>query len=141
MKKGLLFGMALFLGLGLAGSVIFSQPEAKIKATMESTTQLATAADTEAMTYTGTIIDNMCASNTKDIASFIKTHTKECALMPQCVASGYSLYADGMLQPFDDKSNAKVQEFLKKPESKLDVVVTATKADGMLSLISIKNRK
>lgn len=141
MKKGLLFSMVLFLSLVLAGSMAFSQSEATMKASMESTAQVTTAANAETMTVTGTVIDNMCASSTKDIAAFIKTHAKECTLKPQCVASGYSIYADGALQAFDDESNAKIEEFLKKPESKLDIVVTATKTDGTLSLVSIENRK
>jgi type 1 fimbria pilin len=94
------------------------------------------------MTFNGVIIDNMCAGSHKaELADFIKTHTKDCALMPGCVASGYAIYADGKLYEFDKASNAKVVTFLKKKESKLQVKVVADKVGGKLSLVSIENAK
>ena len=56
----------------------------------------------------------MCldAHKTEDVAVFIKTHSKECAL--KCEASGYAIFADGILNKFDQDSNAKITEFLKK---------------------------
>jgi hypothetical protein len=93
------------------------------------------------MTYQGTIIDNLCATGNKaNLGKFIKTHTKECALMPNCAASGYSLYMpDGSLMAFDKASGAKIQKFLKKKSSKLEVSVSANSIDGTLQLVSIKN--
>ena len=68
----------------------------------------------DTMTVKGDIIDNMCADGNKDnLTEFVKSHTKGCALMPNCVASGYSLYVDGKLHKFDDASNKKIEEFLK----------------------------
>jgi len=95
------------------------------------------------VTLRGTIIDNQCAGAQKpeELAAFIKTHTKECALMSVCVASGYSIYSDGKLTKFDKASNAKVEEFLKKADSKLEVVVVAKKAGDMLDLVSIESQK
>jgi len=90
----------------------------------------------------GDIIDNMCANGPKDaLADFVKTHTKECALAPHCAASGYSIYADGVLYKFDSASSKKVEEFLKQESSKLQVVVKANKVGEELSLISIENQK
>ncbi|MEW5901098.1 MAG: hypothetical protein AB1715_06515 [Acidobacteriota bacterium] len=95
----------------------------------------------EAVILKGDIIDNMCAGANKDnLAEFVKTHTKACTLMPDCVASGYSLYADGTLYKFEKASNVKVEEFLRKPESKLQVVVKAKKIGQELSLVSIENQ-
>jgi len=89
----------------------------------------------------GTIIDNACGyGNEKDLANFIKTHTKECALMPGCVESGYSIYNEGKLIKFDKESNAKVEEFLRKTDSKLEVVIEAKKAGEELHLVSIHNQ-
>jgi hypothetical protein len=97
--------------------------------------------DAETMTLKGDIIDNMCASNHKDdMTEFVKTHTKACALMPNCVDSGYSLYVDGKLHKFDEASNKKIEEFLKKDDSKLQVEVTFAKKGDMISLVSIKNQ-
>jgi len=113
----------------IAGAVYAAQEAAK------------PAAGSKAMTYEGTIIDNACAtSNKAKLGEFIKTHTKQCALMPNCAASGYSLYMpDGSLMPFDKASGTKIQKFLKKKSSKLEVSVKANDNAGTLELVSIKN--
>ena len=93
-------------------------------------------------TINGVLIDNLCADAQKpeNLAAFVKTHTKSCTLMPRCVASGYSIYADGKLMKFDKESNAKIEEFLKKNESKLDVVIVVKKIEGKLNLVTIENQ-
>jgi hypothetical protein len=89
----------------------------------------------------GDVIDNMCASAHKDaLAEFVKTHTKECAIAPGCIESGYSLFADGKLYAFSKDSSAKVAEFVKKADSKLQVVITAKQVGDELSLVSIENQ-
>jgi hypothetical protein len=100
------------------------------------------AATPEAMVLKGYIIDNRCASanNADTLGEFVKTHTKQCALTPVCVESGYSIYADGVLTAFDKDSSAKVAEFLKKADSKLQVTVTAKQVGDALSLVSIENQ-
>jgi len=96
----------------------------------------------DAVVLKGDVIDNTCASANKDkLAEFVKTHTKQCALMPGCIESGYSFYADGKLYAFDKDSNAKVVEFLKKADSKLQVTITAKQVGDELSLVSIENQK
>lgn len=96
-----------------------------------------------AQTIKGTIIDNQCAGNQtpEQLASFLKGHTKSCTLMPGCIESGYSIFADGKLMKFDKESNTKIVEFLKKADSSLDVVVVAKKAGELLSLDSIENQQ
>ncbi len=96
----------------------------------------------DTMTLKGDIIDNMCAAANKDtLADFVKTHTKACALMPACVASGYSLFAEGKLYKFDAQSNKKIEEFLKKEDSKLQVSVELKKEAEVYSLVSIESQK
>jgi hypothetical protein len=96
----------------------------------------------DVITLTGTVIDNRCAeANKADLANFVKTHTKECALMPACVASGYAIFAEGKLTAFDKDSNKKIEEFLQKDASKTHVVIKANLAGHVLSLISIENQK
>lgn len=96
----------------------------------------------ETMTLKGDVIDNMCANGHKDeLAEFVKNHTKACALMPSCAASGFSLFAEGQLHRFDISSSAMVEEFLKKENSKLQVVVTVKKNGEELSLLSISNQE
>lgn len=132
MKKLLLAGMLLCFATSLA----FAQE------TTTPTEPTLTPAGTE-ITLTGDVIDNICADSQKpeDLANFVKTHTKQCALMPNSVESGYSIFADGKLYKFDKESNAKIQEFLKNEDSKLQVVVTAKKVGEELSLVTIENQK
>ncbi|MDD5130976.1 MAG: hypothetical protein PHS66_08040 [Candidatus Omnitrophica bacterium] len=150
MKKILFVLMALCL----ASSLAFAAEEA---ATVAATTDTAAAvapevaaadmpaaaaAASEEMMVKGDIIDNMCAGANKDkIAEFVKTHTKECALQPACIESGYSIFADGKLYAFDKVSSAKVAEFLKQADSKLQVAITAKQVGDELSLVSIENQK
>ena len=94
----------------------------------------------KAVTLKGDIIDNMCAGAQKSqLSTFVKTHTKECAL--QCAASGYSIFSDGKLSKFDKASNPKIEEFLKKPDTKLQVVIVAEPEGKELDLVSIENQK
>ena len=125
MKKTALLAAALLLAAGLAYAAEAAKPAEMSKA----------------MTFEGTIIDNQCASQNKaNLPEFIKTHPKSCALMPNCAASGYSLYMpDGKLMAFDKESNAKILAFLKKKSSKLTVVIKASEVSGELKLASIKN--
>ena len=100
------------------------------------------AAKPQVKKMTGIIVDNMCAgSHQADIAEFVKGHTKECALMPDCVKSGYSLFTEGKLLPFDEASSAKIEKFLKKKNSTLNVAVKAALVEDKLSLKSISNKK
>jgi len=110
--------------------------------TTTATTTVATTVTTpEAVVLKGDVIDNTCAGANKDnLAEFIKTHTKACTLKPGCIESGYSLYADGKLYAFDKDSNAKVAEFLKTADSKLQVTVTAKQVGDELNLVSIENQ-
>jgi len=122
MKKLVLVAICLFF----AASISYAQD---------------TAATVSELTLTGDIIDNMCAgSHAADTAEFVKTHTKECAASPACAASGYSIFANGQLKKFDKDSSAKIEEFLKDPASKLQVVVVAKEVGGELSLVSVQNQ-
>ncbi len=100
-------------------------------------------APVKAMELEGTIIDNQCATaNKANLPEFIKTHPKSCALMPNCAASGYSLYMpDGSLKAFDKASNAKIEKFLKTKAGKLEVNVKVKETGSELNLVSIKNMK
>lgn len=91
------------------------------------------------MILKGDIIDNMCAGANKDnVAEFVKAHTKECALM--CASSGYAIVSDGKLYAFDEPCGKQVEEFLKNPESKLQVEVTALNVGDKLIILEIKNQ-
>jgi hypothetical protein len=92
----------------------------------------------------GDIIDNMCAGTQSpaELAQFVKSHTKECALAAPCVASGYSIFDGTKLYKFDKDSNPKIETFLRKENSKLQVIIEAKKiSDFELSLVSIMDQK
>ncbi|MFN0087150.1 MAG: hypothetical protein ACKVX9_17310 [Blastocatellia bacterium] len=43
-------------------------------------------------------------------------HTKECALMEDCVKGGYGVYADGKWYPFDAKGNELAKTAFEKTD-------------------------
>ena len=94
-------------------------------------------------TYSGDIIDNTCVqSNQNNLANIAPTYSKDNALMPGCAKSGYSLYTtEGKLLEFGNRSNKKVEEFLKKPYSTVRVTVTGRIVNNKLSLTTIENQK
>jgi hypothetical protein len=138
----------LVVTLALASSFVFAAEETANLTITSTPTMPVTKASVsaqatvpETMILKGDIIDNMCAGTqtSEKLAEFIKIHNKMCAL--SCVASGYSIFADGKLSKFDMESNAKIEEFLKKEDSKLQVSVVVKKVGDVLSLVSIQNQK
>ena len=91
----------------------------------------------------GVIVDNLNADSRKPekLDEFLKTYTKEYALQPQCVASGYSIFSNGKLMKFDKISNADIEAFLKLPVNKLQVIVECLKTGDQLRLVYIENQK
>jgi len=102
----------------------------------------AAVASGQTLTLRGTLIDNACAGHQtpEQLTAFIKTHTKECALMPGCAASGYGIFADGIFRRFDDASNARIEAFLHRADSKLEVVVVVRQVGERLELVSVENQ-
>ncbi|MBF0532519.1 MAG: hypothetical protein HQL23_05405 [Candidatus Omnitrophica bacterium] len=133
----------MLIGLCFVTSLAFAQAKPAAPAAAPAAVAPAAVAAPADVTLKGVIIDNQCAGGQKpeNLAAFIKTHTKECALMPACVASGYSIFVDGKLLKFDAASNAKIADFLKKADSKLAVDVVAKNVKDELSLVSVENQK
>lgn len=96
----------------------------------------------DAIPMIGVIIDAQSADKNKDkLPELIKTYTKADALMPEAVASGYVILLEDEYMKFDNESSAKIIEFLDKPESALEVTITAAIGeDNILSLVSIENK-
>jgi len=115
----------------LAALVIAAPTAHAVEATMQ----------THVITLTGYVIDNSCArTNMKNLAEVCLTYTSECALKAECIKSGYTFYtSEGKLTPFNKASNKKVEEFLKKPDSKTLVTIKAEVVREKLNLISIEN--
>lgn len=90
----------------------------------------------------GYIIDNASMrANRDNLDKFLKTYTKEVALATENVNSGYSIFANNQGYPLDKESCAKVVEFLKNPDSKLQVRVSAKQAGDALSVSSFINQE
>jgi hypothetical protein len=91
----------------------------------------------------GVIIDNSSVDSLKleKVAELVKVYTKETALKPQSVASGYSIFFKGQLMKFDKISNLDIESFLKVSNSKLQVVVECAKVGDLLRLVYIENQK
>lgn len=83
----------------------------------------------EKVKLTGYVVDVMCASShakdkAEDATKFAAEHTKECALMEDCVKSGYGIFADGKWYPFDAKGNELAKAIFDKSQKKDHFKVT-----------------
>lgn len=76
----------------------------------------------------GYVIDKQCAESVRqdsDPTTFIRHHTKDCSLMPNCRAIGYSIYAGGSWFDLDNKGNAIAIKLLQVSKKKSDFFVQA----------------
>ena len=87
----------------------------------------------------GYVVDVVCGAdhtkdNPEDATKFGAEHTKECALMEECVKSGYGIFADGKWYPFDAKGNTLAKALLEKTTKKdhIKVTVEGMKHEGKI---------
>src|SRR5262245_57943772 len=83
----------------------------------------------EKVKLTGYVVDVMCfAEHAKDATDTAQKaaseHTRECALMEECVKSGYGIYAEGKWYPFDAKGNEMAKAMFEKTKKKNNIKVT-----------------
>jgi hypothetical protein len=93
----------------------------------------------EKVKLTGYVVDVVCfADHAKDspeaATKVAAEHTKECALMEDCVKSGYGIYADGKWYPFDAKGNTLAKAAFDKTSKKdhIKMTVEGMTHDGKL---------
>ena len=93
----------------------------------------------EDVKLTGYVVDVKCAADhasdkPEDAMKFAAEHTRECALMEECVKSGYGIFADGKWYPFDSKGNELAKTLLEKTqkEDHIKVSVKGIKRDGKI---------
>src|SRR6266545_4978972 len=92
----------------------------------------------EKVKLTGYLVDVVCAAdhkdNPEDATKFAAEHTKECALMEECVKSGYGIFADGKWYPFDAKGNTLAKAPFDKTAKKdhIKVTVEGMKHEGKI---------
>jgi hypothetical protein len=107
-----------------------------VAALVLSLVPIAAAADFE-----GILMDKACsASAVKGGDKVAQAHTRECALMPNCVKSGYGIYMDGKFIPFDAAGNKRALAALKasKKVDNLRVQVTGEQVGDVLRVKTLK---
>jgi hypothetical protein len=96
----------------------------------------------EQKTITGYLMDKACSADAiKKGESMAKEHGKDCALMDDCVRSGYGVFtADGKFLPFDAAGNKKALAALKatKKENDLRVTVTGDVSGDSMKVATLK---
>ena len=90
------------------------------------------------VTLNGILIDKACSKDPKTVPA---EHGKDCALMDDCVKSGYGVVAaDGKFTPFDTMGSKTALRWLNttKATKNLKVTVTGTMDGGVLKVENIK---
>lgn len=93
--------------------------------------------------WQGYLIDRQCAESVRedsDPLAFVLHHKKDCALMPNCRAKGYSLFADGKWYDLDKRGNDLSVKLLKasKKTRAFFVQIQGTKQGNVLKVQSMK---
>lgn len=91
--------------------------------------------------FEGILIDKACsASAVKGGEKVALAHTRDCALMPACIKSGYGIYTNGKFIPFDAAGNKQALAALKASNKadNLRVTVTGEQSGNLLKVQSLK---
>lgn len=112
------FLLSLFAALLVAASVAWAHEKVKL---------------------TGYVVDTVCFADKakgapEEGAKAAAEHTKDCALMEECVKGGYGIYADGQWYPFDAKGNDLAKAAFEKTSKKdhIKMTVEGMKHDGKI---------
>lgn len=86
---------------------------------------LAVASLAAAADITGVLVDRHCAAKVaQEGQKAAQAHTRECALMPDCLAAGYAVYtADNKLLILDAAGNKSAEAALRASQKKNDLRV------------------
>ena len=92
---------------------------------------------------TGFLIDKSCSGNVTKKDNPLEAagnHTKKCALMEKCVASGLGVFADGKFYELDDKGKTMAKAFMEKStlDKGIAVTVDGTVEDATPTMIAVK---
>ena len=103
---------------------------------------LAVAALAAAADIQGILVDRMCSTKLiKEGQKAAQAHTRECALMPDCAASGYGVYtAEGKFITFDTAGNKQAEQALRasKKRNNLRVAVSGQQTGDTIQVASLK---
>ena len=92
---------------------------------------------------TGFLIDKTCSGNVAKKDNPMEAaagHTKKCALMEKCVASGLGVFADGKFYELDDAGKTLAKAFLEKStlDKGVEVTVEGTAEEATPTMIAVK---
>ena len=92
-------------------------------------------------TLTGNLVDQMCGGDLKDVAK-AADHSKECALMDHCAASGFGIFANGKYVKFDAEGSKKAKALVEKTKKEKDIAIVAegTLDGDTLTVASLKEK-
>jgi len=92
-------------------------------------------------TLTGNLVDQMCGGDLKDAAK-AADHSKECALMDHCAASGFGIFANGKYVKFDAEGSKKAKALVEKTKKEKDIAIVAegTLDGDTLTVASLKEK-
>jgi len=94
--------------------------------------------------WKGYLVDRMCADGAKTpakVKQLCETHTKECALDPKCVSSGYTIYSGSKTYIFDDKGNKQAKKLIeasKREDGGMPVEVKGALSGNTIAVSEIK---
>jgi hypothetical protein len=90
---------------------------------------------------TGYVVDVVCFAEqangkSEEATKAAAEHTKDCALMADCIKGGYGIYAEGKWYPFDAKGNELAKALFEKTTKKdqIKMTVEGLKHDGKIQV-------
>jgi hypothetical protein len=97
---------------------------------------------TGSTTLSGYVVDQDCAGKIATKANVMEKaagHTKDCALMEDCAASGFGIFSDGKYYKFDTKGSATAKALFEKSKHTKAMYFTAVGKldDGTLTVASL----
>jgi hypothetical protein len=100
------------------------------------------AQETGSTTLSGYVTDQHCGGTIATKANMMEKaagHTRDCALMEDCAASGYGIFSGGKYYKFDTKGSATAKALIEKSKRSKGLYFTAVGKldDGTLTLASL----
>src|SRR4051794_25189547 len=86
----------------------------------------------------GTLIDQMCGASSSQADA--DTHTRDCALMEHCLASGYGVVVDGKFHKFDAAGSKQAEAILRSTKKADHITATVEgveQKDGSIAVTKI----
>lgn len=93
-------------------------------------------------TLSGYVVDQKCAKGIAKKSNMMEkaaAHTRDCALMENCAASGYGIFSEGKYYRFDEKGSATAKALLEKSKRTKEMYFKAVGqlVDGTLNIASL----